>query len=48
MRMHLEGMDLWGIVEGTEVPDDDDFDAERRKFKMRANKAHSVVSQQRA
>lgn len=43
MKMHLGGMDLWDIVEGTEVPEEDATDAERRKFKKRENKAHSVI-----
>ena len=43
MKMHLCGMDLWEIVDGSEVANENALEEERRKFKKRENKAHSVV-----
>ena len=43
MKMYLIGKDLWEIVTGAEVMDDDLSDAEKRKFKKRENQALAII-----
>ena len=43
MKMYLIGKDLWEIVTGTEVMDDNISDVERRRFKKRENQALAAI-----
>ena len=43
MKMFLIGKDLWEIVNGTETPDEDADENERRKFKKREYQALATV-----
>ena len=43
MKMYLIGKDLWEIVTGTEVMNEDASEDEKRKFKKRENQALACV-----
>ena len=41
--MYLIGNDLWEIVTGSEIMDNNLFDAEKRKFMKRENQAFPTI-----
>ena len=42
MKLHFEALDLWGVVQGTEVPPGEDAEASvKQKYKKRKARAHS-------
>ena len=43
MKMYLIGKDLWEVVTGTEVMENDWTEAEKRKFKKRENQALAAI-----
>jgi hypothetical protein len=43
MKMLLVGKDLWDIVTGDEILEEDAEDQERSRFRKRENKALSVI-----
>ena len=43
MKMYLIGKDLWEIVTGAEVTDNDLSDREKQKFKKRENQALAAI-----